>query len=63
MCHLFYTPVYPQEHVSECLLDVLHCQELSEAVLLGYATQTASAMYYLHQHNVLHCDLAARNIS
>ncbi len=62
-CHDNNAPPTPQEHVSECLLDVLHRQELTEVVMLGYAAQAAAAMYYLHQCNVLHCDLAARNIS
>ena len=53
-----------QEHVSQRLLDVLHSSEVSETEVVNYAKQVAAAMHYLHHKlDVLHCDLAARNIS
>ena len=52
-----------QEHIPRCLLDVLHSSDVSEAEVLSYGQQLASAMTYLHQKDILHCDLAARNIS
>ena len=45
------------------MLDILHRGELSDADIVMYARQTACGMDYLHSQNVLHCDLAARNIS
>ena len=56
--------IYMQEHVSRRLLDVLHSSEVSETEVVSYAKQVAAAMHYLHHKlDVLHCDLAARNIS
>lgn len=57
------THTHTQEHIPQCLLDVLHRSELPELEVVSYAKQAAAAMIYLHQHNILHCDLAARNIS
>lgn len=62
------TPVHvhthTQEHVSRRLLDVLHSSEVSETEVVDYAKQVAAAMHYLHHKlEVLHCDLAAKNIS
>ena len=59
-----HTPSHMQEHVSQRLLDVLHSSEVSETEVVNYARQVAAAMHYLHHKlDVLHCDLAARNIS
>ena len=53
-----------KEHMSQRLLDVLHSTDLSEIDVVNYAQQVASAMHYLHHKlSILHCDLAARNIS
>ena len=50
--------------MSQRLLDVLHSSEVSETEVVNYAKQVAAAMHYLHHKlDVLHCDLAARNIS
>ena len=50
--------------MSRRLLDVLHSSEPSEIEVVNYAKQVAAAMDYLHHKlEVLHCDLAARNIS
>lgn len=47
-----------------CFLDSLHDGAASSpGEQLEYAFQVAAGMDYLHQNNVLHCDLAARNIS
>jgi len=52
-----------QEYVPSCMLDVLHHGELQDADVVKYACQVARGVEYLHSQNVLHCDLAARNIS
>lgn len=45
------------------MLDVLHRNELSDSEVLRHVTQVATGMEYLHSQDILHCDLAARNIS
>ena len=52
-----------QEFVPQCLLGVLHRGELADPEVVRYARQTAAALDYLHSQDVIHCDLAARNIS
>jgi len=56
-------PPLPQEFVPQCLLGVLHRGELADPEVVSYARQTAAALDYLHSQDVIHCDLAARNIS
>ena len=47
-----------------CFLNSLRAQAASTpGEQLEYAFQVAAGMDYLHQRGVLHCDLAARNIS
>ena len=49
--------------MKENMLSVLHQRELSKEEVLHYVSQVSEGMSYLHQQSVLHCDLAARNIS
>jgi len=49
--------------MKENMLVVLHQKELSDDEELRYISQVSEGMEYLHQQSVLHCDLAARNIS
>ena len=60
---LFYSASPLQEHVPHRLLDVLYSKDISEPDVLRYGRQLASAMQYLHQKEILHCSLAAKNIS
>ena len=45
------------------MLSLLHHGELCDVEIFRYARQVAMGMEYLHSQNILHCDLAARNIS
>jgi len=49
--------------MKENMLSVLHQRELSKEEVLHYVSQVSEGMNYLHRQSVLHCDLAARNIS
>ena len=60
---LHYCVLFLQDYVPSCMLDVLHRGELLDVDVVKYARQVAFAVEYLHSQNVLHCDLAARNIS
>ena len=45
------------------MLGLLHHGELCDVEVFRYARQVAIGVEYLHSKNILHCDLAARNIS
>ena len=45
------------------MLNFLHQGELCDVEVFRYSRQVAMGMEYLHSQAILHCDLAARNIS
>ena len=45
------------------MLHLLHQGELCDVEIFRYARQVAMGMEYIHSKKILHCDLAARNIS
>lgn len=46
-----------------CYLDLLREGALSQREILDHITQVAAGVEYLHHLDILHCDIAARNIS
>lgn len=45
-----------------CLVDMLREETLLQKEVLDRAMQVAAGMEYVHHHDILHCDLAARNV-
>ena len=45
------------------MLDVLHREGLRKERVWGYLNQAVQGMEYIHSQGILHCNLAARNIS
>ena len=50
------------EKMSGCFLDLLRESILSYKDILDKVMQVAAGMEYIHFQNILHCDLAARNV-
>ena len=46
-----------------CYLEVLREETLTTKEILDGMTQVAAGVEYLHHIGIIHCDLAARNIS
>jgi serine/threonine protein kinase len=50
------------ELLPHSMLNLLHHGELCDVEVFRYARQVATGMEYLHSQDILHCDLAARNL-
>ena len=61
--YLYYSIIIIQELLPHSMLSFLHNGELCDVEVFRYSRQVAMGMEYLHSQGILHCDLAARNIS
>jgi serine/threonine protein kinase len=46
-----------------CYLDLLREGSLSPKDILNHITQVVAGVEYLHHLDIIHCDIAARNVS